>query len=345
VKEKIREGAEKVSEHARHALGVTPFSASKGRGRIDNVVNEVQAHLAEELATYPKKDFSVAFWAWLLTGWFGGHRFYMEKPLTGALMAISSGGFFIWWIIDFFQLRKMVEAFNSEQDRRQKEGLPPIRLGFIPSVYVDFTQPPPWHKKETRAGLKGVIFDAAMLMLFAAILAGFASGTDRPEPVVAALVTLVLIVFLDRLLPWFHKPIIHEIIHLDYKLRLFYYFNEPGSTFKLILRPVFGIYLALFQKKARAEVKLYFEICTAFAAFFLFFDLISGEIFEIKSIRDLIEKILKSLLLNFLGIYMFVGPIGATLTKHVLIKSSKTAINFLAIVTFLGMVLSWLSND
>ena len=37
-------------------------------------------------------------------GVFGAHRFYVGKYLTGALMAVTFGGFGLWWLVDFVRL-------------------------------------------------------------------------------------------------------------------------------------------------------------------------------------------------------------------------------------------------
>ena len=46
------------------------------------------------------------FWVF---GFIGLHRFYLGRPLTGALWALTLGIFFVGWIIDFFLIPDMVE--------------------------------------------------------------------------------------------------------------------------------------------------------------------------------------------------------------------------------------------
>ncbi len=36
----------------------------------------------------------------LTLGWFGADRFYLRKYRSGALKALSLGGFGVWWFID-----------------------------------------------------------------------------------------------------------------------------------------------------------------------------------------------------------------------------------------------------
>lgn len=46
------------------------------------------------------KSRSVALLLCFFIGWFGGHRFYAGKMVTGSLMAVTMGGLGIWYFID-----------------------------------------------------------------------------------------------------------------------------------------------------------------------------------------------------------------------------------------------------
>ena len=47
-------------------------------------------------------------------GFFGAHRFYFGKPLTGILYCLTFGLFFIGWIIDLFLIPSMAENARME---------------------------------------------------------------------------------------------------------------------------------------------------------------------------------------------------------------------------------------
>ena len=59
-----------------------------------------------------------------LLGVFGAHRFYLGKPESGALMALSLGGLGIWWLYDLILVAsgsfrdnegRLVTRWNTEE--------------------------------------------------------------------------------------------------------------------------------------------------------------------------------------------------------------------------------------
>jgi len=49
-------------------------------------------------------------------GFVGGHRFYTGKVSTGVLMALTLGGFGLWWAYDFILVA--MGGFRDGEDRR-----------------------------------------------------------------------------------------------------------------------------------------------------------------------------------------------------------------------------------
>jgi len=49
---------------------------------------------------------------WLL-GFFGVHRFYFGKPISGAIWFFTGGVFLIGWIIDLFLVPQMAQEANA----------------------------------------------------------------------------------------------------------------------------------------------------------------------------------------------------------------------------------------
>ena len=56
------------------------------------------------------KLFGYLFW---LAGFFGAHRFYFGKPITGVIWFFTGGLFLIGWIIDLFLINSMADEANQ----------------------------------------------------------------------------------------------------------------------------------------------------------------------------------------------------------------------------------------
>ncbi len=338
----LEEEGRKLTEQLVRSTGLEPFRASRERKPVEDVKGAVQAGLKAQLKVYPHKELRITLVLWLLTGVFGGHRFYLERHGTAMLMFISGGGGLFWWIADVFLLKEMVQEFNEEQDRRKAGGLPAVGWEFIPSVDVDFSSIPPWYKDKKGAakalGKGMIVADVVVLAVFSSYLGDFMFGRGVFQPAVAALINMIIILFGNRLMPYFHLPIVHEIIHLDYKLRLFYYFNKPGGALNLLFRPIFGLFKAPFDQKVRAEIKIYMEISAVFAAFFLVIDLLVKLFSASLSFDNLLENLFNKLIRDLIIIYVLVSPICATLTKHLLLGRSRIVLWLLCGITLGFMV-------
>ncbi len=77
-----------------------------------------------------------------LMGWFGVHRFYTGKIGTGILMALTGGGFGVWWLADTIIIA--VGSFRDADGRRvwewaeaQPAGLGPVRRPGGDEVYAE----------------------------------------------------------------------------------------------------------------------------------------------------------------------------------------------------------------
>ncbi len=64
---------------------------------------------------YPQTHHSalIGYLLWFF-GFFGAHRFYFGKPLTGILYVLTLGLFFIGWIIDLFLIPSMARRARAE---------------------------------------------------------------------------------------------------------------------------------------------------------------------------------------------------------------------------------------
>lgn len=304
-----------------------------------------------ELYTYPRKRKGVAWLLWATLGWAGGHRFYLGRDGTGALMLFTVGGALVWWVVDAFLLGEMVRRRNAEQDRRREEGLPPLALAFMPALSDDaLARQPPWLEQwhARSRGRRGVRVGGDLLVLMAAGAAlGGLVGTEGGPEAMAAVSVLALLTTLGAGPARLRElPVLHDMIRWSHRLRLFYYYNRPGSPPALLVRPVLGILLAPFRKRARAEVALYLELGAAFTIGFLLLDAVPEILVPLSSTGlsalspvRLAGLWLQEAFMSFLLIYAFAAPVGAVLTFHILTRATHTLARLLTVFTliFIGL--------
>ncbi|MFK7829044.1 MAG: NINE protein [Congregibacter sp.] len=59
----------------------------------------------------------VGYLLWIF-GFFGSHRFYYGRPITGTIWFFTLGLFFVGWIVDLF----LIPGMNDDADHRYLEG-------------------------------------------------------------------------------------------------------------------------------------------------------------------------------------------------------------------------------
>lgn len=339
--EKRSEAARFAKKQAAKTLGLQPFLDAKTRPRTDDVQGLIRQKMATELLRYEKKSFLVTALLWVTTGMLGGHRFYLERIGSGAAMALTGGGFFIWWLIDGLRLPQLVNRFNRMQAQREQQGLPPIGLEFLPSTRLeDLTRQPEWrHDAQLKMkSSRALAADLGLLAFLGVALAAITQSMGMLEPLVSAVMIILVFVCFDLFLRYAHLPLIHELLHVEFKLRLFYTHHRPGNALKLFFRPFFGLFTAPFDRQARQEIKLYLEVAGVFAMFLLVIKLlktISAGGFTGFSLTAWSVDLIKM----FLIIYMVTSPIGAVMTKHVLMGAKKTRIILLGTVALAAIAL------
>jgi hypothetical protein len=279
----------------------------------------------------------------LFTGFLGGHRFYLERTGTGILMLLTGGGAGIWWFVDFFLLRGMVRAFNTEQENRQLAGMPPVALDFMPPTWkAETTHPPKWATKRSgRARLAG---DVVVLLVAGVALGAVSASTGNFEGVVAILAIIAITNLGARWHALAHLPLLRGLDLWSHRLRLYYHSNDPGSPVSLLLRPVLGLWAAAFRKRARAEVRLYLELGAVFTILFTLADLgevvvISGGDFNIS-----FGGLAGDMVQTFVSIYAFAAPIGAVLTTHLLLERTDRLLWVLSGLSIVALVLGLFSG-
>ena len=90
-----------------------------GESRILNAATYEYPGYAPQPAYYQETQHSAAvgYVLWIF-GFFGAHRFYFGRPISGILYAFTFGLFFIGWIVDLF----FIPSMASEARQRHVPG-------------------------------------------------------------------------------------------------------------------------------------------------------------------------------------------------------------------------------
>ncbi|MFP4623899.1 MAG: TM2 domain-containing protein [Gemmatimonadota bacterium] len=304
-----------------------------------------------DLYAYRRKRRAVAWVFWIVLGWLGAHRFYLERPGTGVAQMLTGGGLLVWWIADAWRIGRMVDAHNTEQARRAAAGEPPLELAFMPARAVDVVQEPPeWTRKWDQRGRawRGMrLFgDVLVLMVAGAALGALADAEGGAEGVVAV-GALIGVTLLGGQAAWLADiPVARTLVRWSHRLRLFYYFNQPGTPPTLLVRGITGMFLAPFRRRDRAETRLYLELGAAFTLVFLMLDFVedvaaplAGTGLAALSPLRLAGVWFQEIFLTLFVIYAFAAPIGAVLTLYLLTRRTHTVPRILGVLTLLFMAM------
>ena len=292
----------------------------------------------DDLYRYPRKSPVIAWLLWLTTGFLGGHRFYLERTGTGVLMLFTSGGLFVWWIIDAMRLSGMIDRYNDEQGRRERLGLPPVALAFMPSLDRTLLWgPPAW--AEARAGRARLLGDAVVLFVAGVALGAVSRSTGNLEGLVAVIILIAVTNLGARWERLAERPVFRALDRWSHRLRLYYRVNDPGSPLSLLFRPVLGAFQAIFRKRARAEAGLYLQLGAVFVLAFTLIDLVQATVGTDGTVRSTLRALVGDMGWTFVIIYAFASPIGATLTTHVLLDRSDRTLWALSAITILALLL------
>lgn len=299
----------------------------------------------DDLYRYPRKHLELAFLFWALTGLVGGHRFYLERPLTGLLMLCTGGGALIWWLLDLWRLRAMVDRLNADQMQRRQQGLPPRALAFMPPLRGAPLPPrPTW--VALRGGRRRLFGDLLVLLAAGTAVGAFAAASGTPEPIVTILALAGITLLGARWNALATLPVLRAFDRWSHRLRLFYYTNDPGSPLRLFFRPLVGFVSAPLSRRARTEATLYLQMGGGFTALFAAIDLLQavqlgeqGPELPLSSLGGLAADAL----LTFVSIYAFAAPIGAILTTHLLLEARDTVVWLLTGATLAATALGFFS--
>ena len=311
----------------------------------------------ENLYAYRRKNLAVARLLWLVFGWAGAHRFYLERPGTGILMLLSGGGLLVWWALDGRRVSRMVRYHNLQQQRRRRDGRPPLELAFMPALTADVLHEPPewtmkWHARgRSQRGLR-FAGDLFVLMVASAALGGLSDTDGGPEGIFA-ITALIAVTMLGGRAGWLDRiPLAGAFLRWSHRLRLFYYYNPPGSPPALLVRGLTGLILAPFRPREREEARLYLEVGGVFALGFMVVDLVQNVGAPLVGSAglaalaptNLVGIWIQEVFVTFVVIYAFAAPIGAILTLYLLTQPTHMLPRVLGAVALLFIALGagWL---
>ena len=298
--------------------------------------------MLEDLYRYPRRRNGVAWALWALTGLFGGHRFYLDRTGTGVLMLFSGGGAVLWWIVDAFLLRKMVLAYNEDQAQREATGLPPKALSFMPPARgATLPETPVWVAK--RGGRRRLLGDMIVLAATGVSVGAISSASGNYEAVITIVALSAITLLGARWNALAHMPILSGLDRWSHRLRLYYWYNDPGGPLQLFFRPIIGLLTAPFRKRARAEAWLYLQVGAWFTIMFTGVGVVQATGIAQASFDIQPASFFLDLLLTFVSIYAFAAPIGAILTTHVLLEKSDSVVWLLTGVALAAMALGILA--
>lgn len=306
------------------------------------------AEVLDDLYTYRRKNTGKAWLLWGTLGWVGAHRFYLERPGTGALMVLSLGGGFIWWVLDAWRIPRMVREYNELQGKREQLGLPPLELSFMPVRDADVLHEPPawlvrWRLRSRFSRAMRFLGDLLVLLIAGLVLGGLADREGGTEAALAVIVLIGLVMLGGHASRLADLPVGGALLRWSHRLRLYYYFNQPGSPPALMVRGITGFFLAPFRVRDRAEVRIYLELGAAFTAVFMVLDLFQDVLIPLFTTDGLgaLSPIrlalmwLGEVLTTFLVTYAFAAPVGAVLTLYLLTRPTHTLPRVLGVLTLL----------
>lgn len=311
----------------------------------------VPDELLNDLFEYPRKRKAIAYGLWLVLGLFGAHRIYLDRVWTGVAMLLTAGGAGVWWLMDAFLLPDMVSRYNVNQRSREKLGLPPVSLEFMPSTDVSsLVERPGWDEGRRRGTVPMLLRlagDAAVLLLAGGALGAASRSTGNIEAAVAIGALLVALNLGPALVPYHETLGVGELLRWSYRLRLFYHHHGPGSVLSRLLRPIVGFLFAPFRKMNRGEVKLYLRLGGVFVALFLLEDLTTEVVVPLVARSDLGGLTggwwLEDVVLTLLLITAFAAPIGATLNARLLARRPHLEVWTLSGLAALAIALGFLA--
>ena len=82
-------------------------------------------------ANVPTHSIGIGYLMWVF-GFFGMHRFYYGKPVSGLIWMLTGGVFLVGWIVDFF----LIPAMEKEAAGRYAKGPYDYSLAWVLQLFL-----------------------------------------------------------------------------------------------------------------------------------------------------------------------------------------------------------------
>ena len=159
------------------------------------------------------------------------------------------------------------------------------------------------------------------------------------EPAVTLVVFICVTLLAARLPGIAHVPLLRGIARWSHRLRLYYHTTDPGNAWLLALRPIAGVFYALWIPRMWAEVRLYLQLGVAFAFGFALLDI--SEALEYDSLGQSIAMLIGEFVQTLVYTYAFVASAGALLTTQLLLSRRDEVVWALSGLALLGVYLGF----
>ena len=130
---------------------------------------------------------------------------------------------------------------------------------------------------------------------------------------------------------------------------IYYHARDPGGAGSRLLRPLTGIFALVLRGRGRAEARLYLELGGVLAILLGLLDVVQdvavpwlsrGRTGDLPGLW--MRSFATNLIVSLVMVYAFVTPIGATLTKCVLMERSRGIGWLLTALTVAGVAIGLL---
>ncbi len=227
--------------------------ASVGDGPAPSLSQQLSQ---EELELYvPHRNVGLAYFCLIFLGWLGVHRFYVRRPFSGTLYALTLGFLGLGLVLDLILLPFLVRKVNAQLDEAAAKD---------PDHFRKRERVAPWAHGDSEGWSAQLLLVAGFWCVGTPIFAGLTIAMGFESGPVYLGVTLVLISLFGsphRLVERYPKiqkiPIVSEVLQRLVELEDYYFDHKPRALIYYLFFPLVAPIAAIVSATAREEAKMY----------------------------------------------------------------------------------------